>query len=274
MSDGQLIVGIERLRDDLTALKANIRQRYPKPDRQVVADDVKRTAAKLAESWVVDFSQRPEVAAAIGSGVLADLTVHFQRILSYSEHATQRSRYDTEIKAILEDFTLSVVVPLKRLNANPNKAALAGAVDSSEAFKPTCFIGQSFSDADLILNQTVRESLEAVGFKVVTGEKPKADSISEKVKRDIDDQWLFVAIFSRRDKIARKAEWTTSQWVMDEKAYAIGRRKKLILLKEKGVGSIGGLQGDYEYLEFEKTDLAPLITKLLQVFRIVVTGLR
>jgi len=78
---------------------------------------------------------------------------------------------------------------------------------------------------------------------VETGARPKADRISEKVKQLIDQQLIFVGIFTRRDKIARKAEWTTSPWVIDEKAYAVGGNKKLVLLKESGVGSIGGIQG-------------------------------
>ena len=92
----------------------------------------------------------------------------------------------------------------------------------------------------------------------MTGEKPRAASISEKVKRLIEEQSTFVGVFTRRDKIARKSEWTTSAWVLDEKAYALGRQKPLILLKEQGVGSIGGIQGDYEYIEFSREALESL----------------
>jgi hypothetical protein len=109
---------------------------------------------------------------------------------------------------------------------------------------------------------------------VVTGDKPKADSISDKVKREIDDQEIFVGVFTRRDKIARKPEWTTSAWLIDEKAYAIGRRKKLILIKEAGVGSIGGIQGDYEFLEFTRDDLSSLLIRLLRLFEVSVSGLK
>ena len=47
----------------------------------------------------------------------------------------------------------------------------------------------------------------------------------------------------------RRVEWTTTAWVVDEKAYAVGKGKKLIVLKEEGVGSIGGIQGDYEFID-------------------------
>jgi hypothetical protein len=120
----------------------------------------------------------------------------------------------------------------------------------------------------------VFDTLSALGVKVVTGEKPKADHISEKVKHLIEEQSVFVGLFTRRDKIARKAEWTTSAWVIDEKAYALGCQKRLILLKEQGVGSIGGIQGDYEYIEFSRDYLESLSVRLIQLFELTNRGLR
>jgi hypothetical protein len=109
---------------------------------------------------------------------------------------------------------------------------------------------------------------------VITGEKPKADRISEKVKKLIEEQHLFVGVFTRRDKITRKKEWTTTSWVVDEKAYAVGKGKSLILIKEEGVGSIGGIQGDYEFIEFNRDRLEELSVKLVEVFKVSATGLK
>jgi hypothetical protein len=55
--------------------------------------------------------------------------------------------------------------------------------------------------------------------------------------------------------------------VIDEKAYALAKGKRLILLRESGVQSIGGIQGDYEYIEFVRTNLVDLLIKLLQTLR-------
>jgi hypothetical protein len=107
-----------------------------------------------------------------------------------------------------------------------------------------------------------------------TGEKPKADHISNKVKGLIEQQPIFAGIFTRRDKVARKAEWTTSAWVIDEKAYAVGLQKRLILLKEQGVSSIGGIQGDYEYIEFSRGALERAIVTLIRLFAITNNGLK
>ena len=120
----------------------------------------------------------------------------------------------------------------------------------------------------------MRETLTALGVKVITGDEPKAASISDKVKRSIEEQSFFVGVFSRRDKVARKQEWTTSAWVIDEKAYAVGLRKRLVLLKEQGVVSIGGIQGDYEYIEFSRDQLEMLVLRLVQLFDLTNKDLR
>src|SRR5207245_5336154 len=97
----------------------------------------------------------------------------------------------------------------------------------------------------------VLETLHAIGISAVTGGKPRADRISEKVKRLIERQYLFVGLFTRRHAIPGRSLWTTSAWVIDEKAYALGKGKKLVLLREDGIDSIGGIQGDYEFVEFK-----------------------
>lgn len=141
-------------------------------------------------------------------------------------------------------------------------------------FTRKAFVGHSFLPNDKRVAEGVIQCLAAIGISVVTGEKPKADRISEKVKRLIEEQYLFVGVFTRRDKIAHKTEWTTTPWVIDEKAYAVGKGKKLILVKEEGVGSIGGIQGDYEFIEFSRDHLEELLVRLIQVFEVAVTGLK
>jgi hypothetical protein len=206
----------------------------------------------------------------VGEGILADLNVHFQRILTFSEHATTRSRYDDELRAILDEFVVRIILPLKQSRGKSERIA-----PIANPAQPvlSAFIGQSFAASDKRVNQCVADVLSAIGIRVVTGERPKADRISEKVKRLIEQQSIFVGVFTKRDKIARKPEWTTSPWVIDEKAYALGLRKLLILVKEEGVGSVGGIQGDYEYIEFSRQELDHLALKLLQLFVLKNEGL-
>jgi hypothetical protein len=45
--------------------------------------------------------------------------------------------------------------------------------------------------------------------------------------------------------------------------------KKLILLRETEVQSIGGLQRDYEYLEFDRGNMGEVLVRLLEPLRSV-----
>jgi hypothetical protein len=282
MIDDQVILTIERLRDSLVELRTDLRGRYGKSDRQVSSDSLRKAAAGIAEAWMIDIAPRPELSRIIPSDYLADLNVHFQRLLTLSEHASRCSRYEAEIKSILNDFTVKFIIPLKQhrvqvRNDNENipvqAAGTLGVSRRDEEFQPTAFVGMSFAPTDKVVNDCVLQTLKLIGITIITGERPKAERISDKVKNAIDNQYIFVGIFTRRDKVARKNEWTTSSWVIDEKAYAVGKGKKLILLKEKGVGSIGGIQGDYEYIEFSRERLEDLTLSLLKLFNLTLDGL-
>lgn len=262
--DEQLVLSAERLRDDLTRLKAHLKSRYKAKGTQVVAKGVKDLALSLAETWLTEIAPRQEVAVAIDSDYLADLTVHFQRLLTYAEHATVRSRYDEDINAILKEYSVRVVVPLKALRGSGAQRQVIRTKKEVEA--TTVFVGHSFAKNDEAVVDFVLKTFESIGIATVTGGKPRADRISDKVKDLINEQPIFVGIFTRRDKISGKPQWTTTEWVIDEKAYAYGKDKTLILLKEDGVGSIGGIQGDYEYISFTRNSLHNLGLKILELF--------
>jgi len=182
---------------------------------------------------------------------------------------------------------MKLVIPLKQLttraqqtqtlalpsSVQPESVALSQQ-NSQDHFSPTAFVGHSFVQEDQVVINCIIETLKSLGIRVVTGQKPKADKISEKVKRLIEGQYLYVGIFTKREKIAQKKEWTTSLWVVDEKAYALGKGRKLILLKEQGVGSIGGIQGDYEFIEFSREALEKIPSRLIQMFEISISGIR
>lgn len=272
MVDEQVILAAERLRDDMAEFRRFLHARHSPASRQVTKEEYRTHAARLAETWLVELATDEGVGVAVGSATLADLNVHFQRILTFAEHAITRSRYDAELRAILQDYTVKVILPLKQ--SRGQRARTPPSPVPARTLVHSAFVGRSFVPIDKRVNQCVFETLAALGVKVVTGEKPKADLISEKVKQLIEEQSIFVGVFTRRDKIARKPEWTTSTWVIDEKAYALGRQKRLILLKEQGVGSIGGIQGDYEYLEFSRDALESLVLRLVQVFELTNNGLR
>lgn len=270
MINDQFVLKVERLRDSLEDLRSRMRSRYRLPNSQVISDEIRAELAKTAEIWMVDIAPKPDVTEALGDDVVADLNIQFQRLLTYSEQSTVRKKYDAAFKNILSDFRAHVIIPLKQrrdqdtdiniLSPRTSSAPKSGSIGS-------VFVGHSFSKDDEIVNDVVLRFLVAYGLEVITGERPSANTVSAKVRTRIEQCDAFLGIFTRRDKIARKAEWLPSPWIVDEKAYALAKGKKLILLRESGVQSIGGLQGNYEYLEFDRSNMGDLLVRLLETLK-------
>jgi hypothetical protein len=64
---------------------------------------------------------------------------------------------------------------------------------------------------------------------------------------------------------AREFRWKTSDWIIQEIGLAIGKELNLILLLEKGVESPGGLQGDIEYIPFDRMYPTQSFQKLFEM---------
>jgi hypothetical protein len=265
--DDALVLRVERLRDAAENLRDNIRVRYTRNDRPVTARTIRDEAAQIGERWLVEIGGREDIAAIIDQETLARLNVEFQRLITFAEVQTVRARYDTALRSILRDFRTRIVIPLKQARHRAPVPATRTPVLQRQTAQPTIFVGQSFSDEDRHVNEPISSLLKAHEFTVITGERPRAESVSKKVRDAIESSHYFLGIFTRRDRIRRRNEWTTSAWVIDEKAYAFAQRKKLILVKETGVQSIGGIQGDYEFIEFARNQVPELLIKLTMVLR-------
>jgi hypothetical protein len=227
----------------------------------------------LGEVWLVEIASRDDVKDAIGASVLAEATVAFQRLLTCSAGAAPRSAYDEAIRRALSDFGNKIVVPLKR--ARQGTLVVRQRSPNTQSTVPNdgvVFLAHSFDPADSIVTDAIRQTLSALGLTVTTGQRPKADSVSKKVRRRLDTASIFVGLFTRRERLGSTKGWSTSPWIIDEKAYALGKGKKLILLKEVGVSSIGGIQGDYEFIEFDRKSLLPTVIALVTVLTNIRTG--
>ena len=265
-----LALAAERLRDDVEALRRKLRKAYAGKVAQVHSAKLKREAATIAERGLVDLTGSEDFREAVGDDLAANLSIEFQRLLTASGGAAKRSTYDDILTRILKDFAANIVIPLKQSESRSSPSALISKHDSE--MPAAAFLGHSFAAVDLPIVVCVKETLQLLGIEVITGERPRAETISEKVKRLIDEAPMFVGLYTRGGKIARRQTWTTSAWVIEEKAYAVAKRKKLLLLKEQGIDSIGGMQGDYEYIDFTRAELQNLVLRLLRVFEIDAKG--
>jgi tetratricopeptide (TPR) repeat protein len=128
----------------------------------------------------------------------------------------------------------------------------------------TAFLGHSFLPEDVPVVSFFKELLNEMMVKCLSGERPEVNQVHEKVKKRILDANIFVGLFTRRDKIEGKELWRTTDWVIEEMSFAAAKGKKLLLLREHGVADFGGLQGNQEYIEFDRNNLHLSAAKLIQ----------
>ena len=133
--------------------------------------------------------------------------------------------------------------------------------------RPVVFIAHSFDLEDLGVVASFKRALQRRGYSITSGERPEARRVSEKIKERIDRSHIFVAILTRRQLIADGSRWTASPWVIEEKGYSLGQnpQRPMILLVEDGItipDEIGGLEGDIEYIRFDRFLLDPARRKL------------
>lgn len=131
------------------------------------------------------------------------------------------------------------------------------------------FIGHSFDDKDIEIVKKIKEHIESLNVKCETGEKPQHGFVSEKIKKRIINNDIFVGIFTCDKKIllenrkpSKEDFYATSNWVIQESGFAIAENKKLIFLVEKGIYKFPELQGDQEYILFSRDLLGKTFTKI------------
>jgi len=151
------------------------------------------------------------------------------------------------------------------------------------------FVGHSFTDDD---KPVVREFLDYfnqikdmnIGFSWEHAEKAEPRELADKVLRLMEDKNLFIGICTNKEvaidsgkltncKLNRKmfkAERAavtskTSDWITQEIGLAVGREMDLILLLENGVREPGGLQGNREYIPFDRDSPSKSFGKILEM---------
>jgi len=147
--------------------------------------------------------------------------------------------------------------------------------------KLTAFIGRSFEGKEIGLWLKIKkhlDSLKDIGFEWEDGEKAQIRPISDKVKEKIQRNNIFIGILTKRSItcrttaklpfgycLAQKDNWTTSNWIIQESGYAIGRDKKVVFMIENGLQIPGGLNADYEFVRFDADTLDDAFTTLNEI---------
>ncbi len=153
------------------------------------------------------------------------------------------------------------------------------------------FVGHSFAPEDHEVVEVFLKYLNQVkgmgiGFTWESAELAEPKDLADKVKRLIQDKNLFIGIcttkeaaiepahlckvmFNRKVLKANEEHFSlkTSDWIIQEIGLAIGRGMDLILLVESGLRQPGGLQGNLEYISFERSLPEKSFGKLLEMIR-------
>jgi hypothetical protein len=149
------------------------------------------------------------------------------------------------------------------------------------------FVGHSFATEDELVVQKLLKVLDSVknllpGFDWDQAEAAEPQTLSAKVREKMKGKNLFIGICTARERtiplnalspywlqpksklIVERAslQTKTPDWIIQEIGYALGCNMHLILLLENGVRPPGGLQGDLEYIPFERDAPEKCLPKL------------
>jgi tetratricopeptide (TPR) repeat protein len=149
------------------------------------------------------------------------------------------------------------------------------------------FVGHSFGSDDAILIRKFTDYFDQVSrlvprFSWAHAEPAESKLLNEKVLDQIKDKNLFIGICTKKEYSINQSEmrrilgpwsmvnrgsltWKTSDWIVQEIGLAIGKGLELILLLEKGLALPGGLQGNIEYIPFNRESPELAFGKLLEM---------
>lgn len=155
------------------------------------------------------------------------------------------------------------------------------------------FVGHSFSEDDAALVQEFLKYFEQLkgvlpSFEWTHAKSAEPKELAQKVNHLISDKNVFVGICTRKERVIRPDKlktpmfspdslqgkdadfaWKTSDWVIQEIGMAVGRSMSLILLLENGCRKPGGLQGDIEFIPFERTHPERAFGPLLEMIKVL-----
>ncbi len=141
------------------------------------------------------------------------------------------------------------------------------------------FIGRSFKDEDAGLIRQIADFIESQGIDCGDAKSAKSRKVEEKIRGLISECDIFIGVFTRNEPICKeekKTKWyckprnkntifTTSNWVIQESGFALGKDKELILLIENGVYELPKLQGNFEYISFDKSSIEKTFLQINQM---------
>lgn len=264
--------------------------------------DLGREANYLCFSELLD--EFPEVAGDLGDGqrlgsscpvgyaydrsssFIALLLVWSDPLLHRSAPAAENRVSSTRKLFLGRQATRNRYITFSKIYFARNQTHFASRSDMREI---KAFVGHSFTEGDADVIRKFTDYFDSVArshpqFSWESAENAEPRILTDKVLRLIQDKNTFIGICTRKEQIAPANQlrpligqraswkinktdliWKTSDWIIQEIGLAIGRRLNVILLIEEGVRDPGGLQGDIEYIPFNRTAPERSYGKILEM---------
>ncbi len=151
------------------------------------------------------------------------------------------------------------------------------------------FVGHSFTDDDAEVVGKFLKYFDQISnldptFSWKHAEPAEPKMLAEKVMALLSDSNVFIGICTKKERVIldrslTKARlrpgflrgeegqfaWKTSDWIIQEIGLARGKNFDLVLLVERDVRKPGGLQGDIEYIPFDRASPEKSFGKLLEM---------
>jgi tetratricopeptide (TPR) repeat protein len=151
------------------------------------------------------------------------------------------------------------------------------------------FVGHSFTEADSDVVAKFLKYFDQISnsnpnFSWDHAEAAEPKLLAEKVISLIDGKNLFLGICTRKEYVIDPSQiknallsknhasapnsafyFKTSDWIIQEIGLAIGKGLEIVLLLENGVRRPGGLQGDLEYISFDRGSPEKCFGKILEM---------
>lgn len=151
------------------------------------------------------------------------------------------------------------------------------------------FVGHSFTENDKSVVDKFLQYLDQLSevlpsFTWKHAEHAEPSIVSEKVLRLLEGKNIFIGICTKKEMVISSEKlgkpffsekklqglkedflWKTSDWIIQEIGLAIGLKLNVILLLEQGVKAPGALQGNLEYITFDRDAPERCFGKILEM---------
>ena len=155
-------------------------------------------------------------------------------------------------------FRNDVIEAQRNFEIFENSKPITKHMQSVNLKKKVPFLSISFSEKDRDINDYFKNILTALNIEFETGERYSKDSISEKIKKRIDNSDIIIVIYVKRDEL-KDGGHTAPSWLINELAYAQGKGKDVIAVVEEGINDIAGLKTEKEIIYFKRANPARIM---------------